>query len=119
MKKKKVNEKISKSEFKVKNNNNFNFPSLNTCGSSNSLKVFNQKKNINTLSGTTRNKKQSRYFPKSISSKRRNEKNKISKSTSKITQNFFQRWICFIIKIKLFYRLFKYFVKCFINNFFF
>ena len=88
---KKVNEKISKSEFKVKNNNNFNFPSLNTCGSSNSLKVFNQKKNINTLSGTTRNKKQSRYFPKSISSKRRNEKNKISKSTSKITQNFFSK----------------------------
>ena len=71
--------------------NNFHFTSLKSCGSSSSLKDFNKKPIINTFSGTTRNKKQSRYFPKSISSKRRNEKNKISKSTSKITQNFFSK----------------------------
>ena len=88
---KKVNEKISKSEMKVKNNSNLNFPSLNSCGSSSSLKIINQKQIINTLSGTTRYQKNSRYFPKLLSSKRRNEKKKISKSTSKITQNFFSK----------------------------
>ena len=85
------NEKISKSEMKVKNNSNLNFPSLNSCGSSSSLKIINQKQIINTLSGTTRYQKNSRYFPKLLSSKRRNEKKKISKSTSKITQNFFSK----------------------------
>ena len=48
---KKVNEKISKSEMKVKNNNNFHFPSLKSCGSSSSLKDFNKKPIINTFSG--------------------------------------------------------------------
>ena len=88
---KKVNDKISKSEMKVKNNNNLHFPSLKSCGSFSSLKDFNKKQIINTFSGTTRYKKKSKYIPKLFYTIRRNEKHKISKSTGKITQNFFSK----------------------------
>ena len=45
----------------------------------------------NTFSGTTRYKKKSKYIPKLFYTIRRNEKHKISKSTGKITQNFFSK----------------------------
>ena len=86
----KTNEKPSKSSRKSKINH-LTFPSLKSCGSSSSFNSnHNKLKIINNYPATTRNKI-NKFIPRFFSAKRRiekNNKNKVSKST---TKNYFSK----------------------------